>query len=121
MNVWPSLQGRVCIVKGGAKGIGRSIAERFARAGASVAIADKDEESGRNTASSLQARDPQVAAFPCDVSDAESVSKMVHDVLEVFGKIDVLVNNAGVVGCCEYGQRCFGRSGSHSLDSTWHR
>jgi len=87
-------------VTGGARGIGRAIAERFERAGANVALVDIDGEAAGIAASSLESGDGQAAAFPGDVSNAESVNHMVGNVPRIFGRIDVRVNNAGVVGGC---------------------
>jgi NAD(P)-dependent dehydrogenase (short-subunit alcohol dehydrogenase family) len=63
MKSWPDLRGRVCVVTGGARGIGRAVSERFIRAGASVAILDIDPESGSSTAKALESGTGQVAAF----------------------------------------------------------
>jgi NAD(P)-dependent dehydrogenase (short-subunit alcohol dehydrogenase family) len=92
------LRGRVCLVTGGAKGIGRAVAERFIEAGAKVAIADiqMDGPPNENGSGSWS----KISPFHCDVSDPGSVQTMVKDVIERFGRIDVLVNNAGVVGRC---------------------
>lgn len=73
---------KTAIITGGAKGIGRAIAERLARDGFAVAVADADP----------------AAAFVTDVSDPASVARMTAAVLEKFGSIDVLVNNAGIAG-----------------------
>lgn len=92
------LRGRVCLVTGGARGIGRAVAERFIEAGANVAIADiqMDGPTNENGSGSWG----KISPFHCDVSDSGSVQAMVKDVTERFGRIDVLVNNAGVVGRC---------------------
>jgi NAD(P)-dependent dehydrogenase (short-subunit alcohol dehydrogenase family) len=84
------LSGRVALVTGGARGIGRGIAERFLEAGAEVAIC------GRNEPESLPSFDGREAAFfSADVRDAEQVDAMVAAVVERFGRLDAVVNNAG--------------------------
>lgn len=90
------LAGKVAIITGGAGGIGFAAAETFAREGAKVAIADFDSELGNAKASELQNKEYDVAFFQVDVSDRESVNNMVQNVLDHFGTIDVLVNNAGI-------------------------
>ena len=85
---------RVVVVTGGARGIGAATAQRFAEEGASVAVLDLDQASAAATADGLGA--PKAIGLACDVSDADSVSTAVGDVVEQLGKVDVLVNNAGV-------------------------
>ncbi len=98
----PSLQdltdlgGRVAIVTGGAKGIGLGIARRLHEAGADVAIADPDPEGGTVAAALDGARPGSAIAMVTDVSSEADVESMVADVLERFGHIDLLVNNAGI-------------------------
>lgn len=84
------------IVTGGAQGIGRGIAESFVERGASVVLADIDEETATETASELSAsHDGEAVAVQCDVTDADSVEAMVETTVERFGDIGILVNNAG--------------------------
>jgi NAD(P)-dependent dehydrogenase (short-subunit alcohol dehydrogenase family) len=88
---------RHAIVTGGAQGIGFSIAQRFLSSGASVTLWDRDREllaTAVNTLSSLGAVD----AAPADVTDAEAVLKAAASTAEKFGKIDILVANAGISG-----------------------
>src|ERR1700690_2628201 len=88
---------RHAIVTGGAQGIGFSIAQRFLSSGASVTLWDRDQEllaTAVNTLSSLGAVD----AAPADVTDAEAVLKAAAATAEKFGKIDILVANAGISG-----------------------
>jgi meso-butanediol dehydrogenase / (S,S)-butanediol dehydrogenase / diacetyl reductase len=86
------LQDKVCIVTGGGSGIGLATVKLFARHGAKVAIADIDGEKADRAAKELGAN---ASAFTCDVSQSGQVSKMVEGVLGKWGRIDVLVNNAG--------------------------
>jgi len=85
--------GRVVVVTGGAGGIGRVTAERFSREGASVAIVDLDAQAAVAAASALPGPAIGVAG---DVADAGSVAEAVAAVVDRFGRLDVLVNNAGV-------------------------
>ena len=89
-----SLAGKVALVTGGASGIGGAIAEAYAAKGAKVAIVDLNAETAQGHADSVG---NGARAFACDVSDAESVAAAVAAVIEAFGRIDVLVNSAGVV------------------------
>ena len=86
------LTGRICIVTGGASGIGRGIARRLAAEGAVVVIADIDLDSADALAAELGG---QALAVRVDVSDRSSVEAMAEQVVGRFGRIDVLVNNAG--------------------------
>jgi 3-oxoacyl-[acyl-carrier protein] reductase len=92
-----SLAGRVVIVTGGARGIGKAIALRCAAEGASVVIADIEGELAAQTAAQVEALGGQALAVRTDVSAAESVGAMVAAALDRFGRIDVLVNNAAIV------------------------
>jgi D-sorbitol dehydrogenase (acceptor) len=91
------MQGMVAIVTGSARGIGRAIAERYAREGATCAIADIDVAGAQATAQAIQ--DAGGTAFPValDVTRKESIQAMVDTVASKAGRVDVLVNNAGVV------------------------
>lgn len=84
------------IVTGGAQGIGRGIAEELMNHGASVALADIDEESARETSDELSSEyEGEAIAIRCDVTDSDSVDSMVDRAIEQFGEIGILVNNAG--------------------------
>jgi len=85
---------RVVVVTGAARGIGAGTAKRFADEGASVAVLDLDQTAAAATADRLGA--PKAVGLACDVSDSDSVSTAVAAVVEELGKVDVLVNNAGV-------------------------
>jgi 3-oxoacyl-[acyl-carrier protein] reductase len=86
--------GRVAVVTGSARGIGAGTAKRFADEGAAVAVLDLDQDAAAATASDLGAE--KAIGVACDVADAASVDAAVARVVEELGKIDVLVNNAGV-------------------------
>lgn len=87
------LKDRVTVITGGARGIGATAARLFAREGALVAVADFDALAGERLCRELGGR---ATCFRVDVADRASVQAMVDDVLDMFGRIDVLVNNAGV-------------------------
>lgn len=91
-----NLSGKVAIVTGGAKGIGRGIAYRLAEAGAKVLIADIDEPIGNSTAQELTAKGWTVASIKTDVSSEADVVAMINACREKFGSVDILVNNAGI-------------------------
>ncbi|MGY4567236.1 meso-2,3-butanediol dehydrogenase [Bradyrhizobium sp. USDA 3256] len=87
-------EGEVVIVTGAASGIGAAIARRFASEGAKVALIDRDEIPLAEVAKELE--DDRTLAHAADVSDPEAVSQMVATVVKHFGRLDVMVNNAGV-------------------------
>jgi 3-oxoacyl-[acyl-carrier protein] reductase len=88
------LEGKVALITGAAAGIGRATARRFAGEGATLAVCDVNEEQGRAT---VQALGPNHSFYPVDVSDRNAVQEWVDDVMEKHGRIDVLVNNAGIL------------------------
>jgi NAD(P)-dependent dehydrogenase (short-subunit alcohol dehydrogenase family) len=90
------LNSKVGLVTGGARGIGRGIAEALAAAGAAVAIADMDLEGANSVAQALQTRGHQAFALEVDVADEQSVKAMLERVHAHFGRLDILVNNAGI-------------------------
>jgi D-sorbitol dehydrogenase (acceptor) len=87
------LDGKVALVTGGARGIGRAIAERFALEGARVAIGDIDERGAGSTAAMIGS---EVAGFALDVTRQDSIDAAISAVVKRFGRLDVLVNNAGL-------------------------
>jgi len=89
------LDGKTAVVTGGARGIGKAIAEAFAAHGACVSILDLDQESGDKVAREINADVTRCMAYRCDVSDAESVHKTFEQVF-ARGRVDILVNNAGI-------------------------
>lgn len=91
-----SVSGQNVLVSGGSRGIGRAIAAGFAERGARVAITGRDMESLSQTAAEISRPDGPVTPVVCDVARADSIETAVNDVLQAFGRIDVLVNVAGV-------------------------
>jgi 3-oxoacyl-[acyl-carrier protein] reductase len=90
------LQDKVCLVTGGAAGIGRATARRFAREGARVVIGDRADEAVRRTVEELAAEGLQVEGRALDVTRRDSVAAFVAAVVARHGRVDVLVNNAGI-------------------------
>lgn len=91
------LNGRVVIITGGGKGIGKVYSEQFARAGAKVVSADLDEPAAIAVASEITGRGEQAISIGVDISDPLSCAAMTQAVLEQYGTIDVLVNNAAMM------------------------
>ena len=88
------LDGKVALVTGGGKGIGRGIARRFVREGAAVLIAEIDEEAGAATARELERLGGRGSFLACDVGDKLQITGAVATAVERYGRLDVLVNNA---------------------------
>lgn len=91
-----NLSGKTAVITGGASGIGRSIAEVFARHGAFVHILDRDAEAVDDTRSAIQATGGQVAIHLCDVTSPEDVREAFSTILRRATTIDILVNNAAM-------------------------
>jgi NAD(P)-dependent dehydrogenase (short-subunit alcohol dehydrogenase family) len=91
-----SFTGRTVLVTGAGGGLGRSIALRFAQAGAHIAALDKDRTGIEGLRLELEGRGRQCLALPCDVTDAEACARAVAACVGRFGGLDVLVNNAGM-------------------------
>lgn len=85
----------VALVTGGSVGIGKAIAQRLATDGYSVAICARDEEALDDAASDI---DGESLAVPTDITDTEAVEQLVGETIDTFGGIDVVVNNAGILG-----------------------
>jgi NAD(P)-dependent dehydrogenase (short-subunit alcohol dehydrogenase family) len=88
------LEGRVAIVTGGARGIGRAIADRLAASGARVAIWDIDRSVAENTAASIF----NAVAFTTDITDPAAIERALHATISGIGAPDILINNAGITG-----------------------
>lgn len=89
------LEGRSALVTGASRGIGRVIAEGFAAAGADVALVARTEDALREVAAEIERNGRKALVLPCDVTDAAAVRAAVDRTAEVFGTLDVVVNNAG--------------------------
>lgn len=88
-------KGKVAIVTGSGRGIGKRTAEKIAELGGAVAVVDIDPDTARATADEIRRTTPNVMAVPTDVSKKEQVDAMVDQVVKKLGKVDILINNAG--------------------------
>jgi 3-oxoacyl-[acyl-carrier protein] reductase len=94
------VKGRVGIITGGARGIGKAIAEGFAKNGVNLAIADINIEAANETAARLTKLGVKAIGIKLDVSSAETVIKAFEDIRKEFNRIDILINNAGITKDC---------------------
>ncbi|WP_217696985.1 SDR family NAD(P)-dependent oxidoreductase [Bacillus sp. MRMR6] len=90
------LKDKVCIVTGSSMGIGEAIAERFAEEGAKVIVNSRSQVRADATAARLREKGYEVTAIAADISNKASVQNLVDKTVEKYGKLDVIVNNAGV-------------------------
>ncbi len=91
------LSDRAAIITGGAKGIGRGVALKFAQEGCSVAIADISMKEANDTLAEVSKRGPEGLAIQCDVTNGKQVRDTVDKVISKYGKVDILVNNVGAI------------------------
>src|SRR5271155_400995 len=89
------LTGRVAVIAGGSVGLGRQMAEGLAEMGAHLVLCARKKERCLETAEKLLQLGVQVLALGCDVKDPASISEVVDATLKHFGRIDILINNAG--------------------------
>ena len=90
------LEGKTAIVTGGASGFGKAIALRFADEGSDVVIADLNDEGAQATADEIRRNGGTASHIRCDVSVNDDVKAMVSSAVETFGKLDIVINNAGM-------------------------
>ncbi len=88
------LQNKIALITGGAAGIGKATAVRFAEEGATVIICDVNQQLGTETVKKLG---PEARFYEVDITDRQAVQAWVDDVVAVYGRVDILVNNAGVL------------------------
>ena len=96
---------KVALVTGGASGIGRGICLVLAQQGARVVVADMNGPGAESVAAEVSSMERESLSVIVDVTDRPSVNDMVTQVLEAFGKIDILVNDAGVIGASNWWER----------------
>jgi NAD(P)-dependent dehydrogenase (short-subunit alcohol dehydrogenase family) len=106
------LEDRIALVTGAGAGIGRAIAETFAREGAIVAVADRDEDAAKEVADAIVKANGAATAHTIDVTDTPQVQSLMGEIGASRGRLDILVNNAGV------GERADFR---HLSDEAWDR
>jgi 3-oxoacyl-[acyl-carrier protein] reductase len=107
------LEGKVAVVTGAGSGIGRASAELFAAEGARVAVVDVNSESSQETAEAIGQAGGEAIAIPTDVSDPEAVQAMADAAVERFGRVDVLLSNAGILDDFE--------PAAETSDEVWNR
>ncbi|HTP31216.1 MAG TPA: SDR family oxidoreductase [Candidatus Acidoferrales bacterium] len=100
----PDLSGRVALVTGSSRGIGKALALRLAASGAAVVVAAKSEQSAERlpgsiheTVEAIRAGGGRAVAVPTDVRDEEAIRRMIERAVEEYGRLDILVNNAGAI------------------------
>src|SRR5271157_5378421 len=100
----PDLRGRVALVTGASRGIGKALALRLAQEGADVVVASKSEQSTERlpgsiheTVDEIRALGRRAIAVPTDVRDDDAIRRMIERAVEEFGRLDILVNNAGAI------------------------
>ncbi|PWA10373.1 short-chain dehydrogenase [Pueribacillus theae] len=90
------LENKVAVITGGGGGIGRATAIRFSKEGANVMVADMNEETGQETAQMIRDNGGHAEFLRTDVTEPEQVEQLVKKAVDTYGKIDIMVNNAGI-------------------------
>ena len=91
-----SLQDKIAIVTGASQGIGKTTAELFSKSGAHVVCIARNEEKIKNLANTISKNGHSASYFPCDISDGDLIQNTIKSVINDYGKIDILINNAGI-------------------------
>jgi short-subunit dehydrogenase len=90
------MKDKVVIITGGSSGIGKALAETFGKNGAKILITGRDQDALKNTVKQLKAAGISIHSFAADVSNEDDNRKMAEEAIKHFGKIDILINNAGI-------------------------
>jgi NAD(P)-dependent dehydrogenase (short-subunit alcohol dehydrogenase family) len=90
-----AVPGRVAVVTGGNRGLGRAFARALGEAGAAIAILARDQAASARTVDELAAKGIRAAAFTADVTDSSGIERAAEEVVSAFGRVDIVVNNAG--------------------------
>lgn len=109
------LDGKIAIITGAGRGLGRAMAVRFAEAGADVVAASRTRAQLEETAEAVRAAGRKCLVVPTNVTQSEQVNAMVDAAIKEFGRIDILVNNAGI------GDDSLGKHIEQITDEEWHR
>ena len=91
-----SLKNKIAIVTGASQGIGKTTAELFSKSGAHVVCIARNEEKIKNLANTISKNGHSASYFPCDISDGDLIQNTIKSVINDYGKIDILINNAGI-------------------------
>jgi len=122
------LDGKVALVTGGGRGIGRAASLALVRDGAKVAVADFDAAAARDTVAEINAQGGQAITLTGDVTRAKDVRAMVQDTISAFGRLDAAFNNAGIAGyqvdavgqkTAEWSEKSFDRMIAVNLKGVW--
>ncbi|ADF39164.1 SDR family oxidoreductase [Priestia megaterium] len=89
------LTGKTAIITGGGRGLGEQMAEGLAEAGANIVLCSRKKEACQQVADRLARLDVKTLALTCDISQPEDIKNVVHQTIEIFGRIDILINNSG--------------------------
>ncbi len=92
----PVLENKVAIITGGGRGLGKAIALRYAEEGAKLLLPDISLERAEEAAKEIKAKGGEAAAMECDISDEKATQKVAEKVIEQYGRVDILVNNAAI-------------------------
>lgn len=96
MSETTNLAGKVIVVTGSTRGIGRAIAEACALAGAAVVVSSRNKLAVEETVADLAARNLRVTGVKCDVTEADDLERLLEEAIDTYGRVDVWVNNAGL-------------------------